>query len=52
MLALLLSNVILGMLEEALAAIFIFYSFDRKLRMMGIPVDNIPTEIKEVFGQA
>ena len=52
LLALLLSNVILGMLEEALACVFIFYSFDRKFRSMGLPVHNIPKEMKEAFGEA
>lgn len=42
LLALLMSNVILGMMEEVLASIFIFYSLDMKLKRMGVKVDNIP----------
>ena len=51
-LALLLSEVILGMLEEVLSSIFIFYCFDQKFRKMGIPVHNIPREIKQIMDEA
>ena len=46
LLGILLSEVILGMFEEVLSSIFIFYCFDQKFRSMGIPVNNIPREIK------
>ena len=49
LLASIISSVIIGMLDEALSAIFIFYCFDKKFREMGMQVNNVPEEIIELF---
>lgn len=46
LLASIISSVIIGMLDEALSCIFIFYCFDKKFHEMGIQVNNVPEEIK------
>ncbi len=42
LLASITSSVIIGMLDEALSCIFIFYCFDKKFHEMGINVSNVP----------
>lgn len=42
LLASIVSSVIIGMLDEALSCIFIFYCFDKKFHEMGISVNNVP----------
>jgi hypothetical protein len=51
LLASIVSSVIIGMLDEALSCIFIFYCFDKKFHEMGLTVNNIPEEIKTLFNQ-
>lgn len=48
----LISSVILGMLSEVLSCVFIFYCFDCKFRALGMEVNNIPPQMKEIFDQA
>lgn len=52
LLAMVISSVIVGMINQALSCIFIFYCFDAKFRAMGIVAENIPVEIKEIFDRA
>ena len=49
LLASIISSVIIGMLDEALSSIFIFYCFDKKFHEMGMQVNNVPEEIKQLF---
>lgn len=49
LLASIVSSVIIGMLDEALSSIFIFYCFDKKFNEMGMKVNNVPEEIKTLF---
>ncbi len=48
-LALIFSQIIIGVLTEALSCMFIFYSFDSRFRKEGIPVNNMPPKIRALF---
>jgi len=42
LLSIVISSVIIGLLNQALHCIYIFYCFDKKFKDMGINVKNIP----------
>jgi hypothetical protein len=37
-----ISSIVIGVLNQSLSSIYVFYCFDNKFRKMGIPVHNIP----------
>lgn len=49
LLATVIISVIVGVLDQALSSIYIFYCLDEELRGQGVQVDNIPKEIRELL---
>lgn len=52
LLAMLVSSVIVGMINQSLSCIYIFYCFDNKFKSLGIVANNIPKEIITIFDGA